>query len=93
MKIKRDILDDMGNQVNIRNMPRIVISDFKMIFHQSEKLRGLLYNKNDNEYYCNILERVVLYDLGFQGYKFTRNNQKQRARNIHERPDRAVQNA
>ena len=63
-----------------------------MILHQSKKQSRHPPHYKQMEEFQAALELCKLFDLGFQGYKFTWNNKRLGAANTRERLDRAIVN-
>ena len=72
--------------------PWCCIGDFNALLHQSEKQSRHPPHYKQIEEFQAALEVCELFDLGFQGYKFTWNNKRPGIANTRERLDRAIIN-
>ena len=72
--------------------PWCCVGDFNAILHQSEKQSRHPPQYKQMEDFQATLDGCNLFDLGFQGYKFTWNNKRPGAANTRDRLDRVVVN-
>ncbi|XP_026435806.1 uncharacterized protein LOC113333598 [Papaver somniferum] len=90
LKLKSwNIIKQMAGNVD---KPWLVIGDLNVVLHEEEKKSRFAFKKNEAKFFNNLINKCNLIDLGFTGYTYTWNNNRQEDDNIEQRLDRALVN-